>query len=329
MAVVDWALYRDGFRVSVKSHDEAIRLARAEGGFVWIGLYEPKEGELAGIAEEFALHPLAVEDAVHAHQRPKLDIYRDSLFAVFKTVRYVPHAAVTETNEIVETGEVMVFLGDCFVVTVRHGEHGALKPVRDRLQADPDMLSRGPSAVLYAIADDVVDTYLQVAGSIEKDIEEIEELAFADQRGRDAGRVYQVKRELMELRRAVYPLAQPLRVLTGTELDVVDPKVRAYFRDVEDHLTRVHETVAGYDELLTSLLQANLAQLSIAQNEDMRRITAWAAIIAVPTAIAGIYGMNFEFMPELMWRFGYPAVLLLIVVVCVVLYRGFRRNGWL
>jgi magnesium transporter len=329
MAVVDWALYRDGFRVSVKSHDEAIRLARAEGGFVWIGLYEPKEGELAGIAEDFALHPLAVEDAVHAHQRPKLDTYHDSLFAVFKTVRYVPHAAVSETNEIVETGEVMVFLGDSFVVTVRHGEHGALKPVRDRLQADPEMLSRGPSAVLYVIADNVVDTYLQVADSIEKDIEEIEELAFAGQRGRDAGRVYQVKRELMELRRAVYPLAQPLRVLTGTELDVIDPKVRAYFRDVEDHLTRVHETVAGYDELLASLLQANLAQLSIAQNEDMRRITAWAAIIAVPTAIAGIYGMNFEFMPELMWRFGYPAVLLLIVVLCVVLYRGFRRNGWL
>ena len=329
MAIVDWALYRDGYRNSVSSHDEAIRLARANGGFVWIGLYEPQEGELAGIAEEFALHPLAVEDAVHAHQRPKLDSYRDSLFAVFKTVRYVPHAAVTETNEIVETGEVMVFLGDCFVVTVRHGEHGALKPVRERLQADPDMLSRGPSAVLYAIADDVVDTYLQVADSIEKDIEEIEELAFADQRGRDAGRVYQVKRELMQLRRAVYPLAQPLRVLTGTELGVVDPKVRAYLRDVEDHLTRVHETVAGYDELLGSLLQANLAQLSIAQNEDMRKITAWAAIIAVPTAIAGIYGMNFDYMPELSWRFGYPAVLLVIAIVCVVLYRGFKRNGWL
>ena len=329
MAVVDWALYRDGFRDSVSSHDEAIQRARADGGFVWIGLYEPNEGELAGIAAEFALHPLAVEDAVHAHQRPKLDIYGDSLFAVFKTVSYIPHEAVTETNEIVETGEVMVFLGDCFVVTVRHGEHGALKPVRERLQADPDMLSRGPSAVLYAIADNVVDTYVQVADSIEKDIEEIEELAFADQRGRNAGRVYQVKRELMELRRAVYPLAQPLRVLTGTDLGVVDPKVQAYFRDVEDHLTRVHETIAGFDDLLASLLQANLAQLSIAQNEDMRKITAWAAIIAVPTAIAGIYGMNFDYMPELGSRFGYPAVLLVIALVCVLLYRGFRRNGWL
>ena len=329
MGIVDWALYRDGMREPVADHHEAIELARANGGFVWIGLYEPDASELTGIAEEFSLHPLAVEDAVHAHQRPKLDIYGDSLFVVLKTVRYMPHAAVTETSEIVETGEIMVFLGDCFVVTVRHGEHGALKPVRDRLQNDPDMLSRGPSAVLYAIADHVVDTYLAVADSIETDIDQIEDHAFAEWRGRDSGVVYQVKRELLQLRRAVNPLAQPLRLLVGSQLDVIDPKVRAYFRDVEDHLTRVQETVAGYDELLTSLLQANLAQLSIAQNEDMRKITAWAAIIAVPTAIAGIYGMNFTFMPELSWRLGYPLVLVVIAIVCVLLYRGFKRNGWL
>jgi magnesium transporter len=329
MGIVDWALYRDGARETVTSHHEAIDLARANGGFVWIGLYEPDVSELADIAEEFSLHPLAVEDAVHAHQRPKLDIYGDSLFVVLKTVRYVPHEAVTETSEIVETGEIMVFLGDCFVVTVRHGEHGALKPVRERLQNDPDMLSRGPSAVLYALADQVVDTYLAVADNLDADIDQIEEHAFSDRRGRDPGLIYQVKRELLQLRRAVNPLALPLRLLVGTQLDVVDPKVRAYFRDVEDHLTRVQETIASYDELLTSLLQANLAQLSIAQNEDMRKITAWAAIIAVPTAIAGIYGMNFDYMPELGSRFGYPAVLLLIAVVCVVLYRGFKRNGWL
>jgi magnesium transporter len=329
MAIVDWALYRDGMRETVTSHHEAIDLARSDGGFVWIGLYEPDAGELADIADEFSLHPLAVEDAVHAHQRPKLELYGNSLFAVLKTVRYIPHEAVTETSEIVETGEIMVFLGDCFVVTVRHGEHGELKTVRDRLQDDPDMLSRGPSAVLYGIADHVVDTYLAVADSIETDITQIEEHAFAEWRGRDSGIVYQVKRELLELRRAVNPLAQPLRVLVGTPLRVVDPKVRAYFRDVEDHLTRVQETVTGYEELLTSLLMANLAQLSIAQNEDMRKITAWAAIIAVPTAIAGIYGMNFDYMPELGSRWGYPAVLLLIVVVCVVLFRGFKRNGWL
>jgi magnesium transporter len=329
MAIVDWALYRDGMREPAASHYEAIELARTDGGFVWIGLHEPDASELADIAEEFSLHPLAVEDAVHAHQRPKLDLYGDSLLAVLKTVRYVPHDAVTETSEIVETGEIMVFVGDCFVVTVRHGEHGALKPVRTRVQDDPDMLSRGPSAVLYAIADQVVDTYLDVADRLDADIDQIEEHAFSDRRGRDPGLIYQVKRELLQLRRAVNPLAQPLRVLVGTQLPVVDPKVRAYFRDVEDHLTRVQETISGYDELLTSLLQANLAQLSIAQNEDMRKITAWAAIIAVPTAIAGIYGMNFKHMPELNSRFGYPLVLTLIAVVCVVLYRGFKRNGWL
>ena len=329
MAIVDWALYRDGMRERIANHHEAIDLARSDGGFVWIGLHEPDASELADIAQEFSLHPLAVEDAVHAHQRPKLELYGDTLFAVLKTVRYIPHDTVTETSEIVETGEIMVFLGDCFVVTVRHGEHGELKPVRTRLQDDPDMLSRGPSAVLYAIADHVVDTYLAVADSIETDIDQIEDYAFSERRGRHSGHVYQVKRELLQLRRAVNPLAQPLRALVGTELDVIDPKVRAYFRDVEDHLTRVHEMVAGYDELLTSLLQANLAQLSIAQNEDMRKITAWAAIIAVPTAVAGIYGMNFDYMPELGSRFGYPAVLLLITAVCIVLSRGFKRNGWL
>jgi magnesium transporter len=329
MTVVDWALYRDGSRADVATYTEAVQSARRDGGFVWIGLHEPDAKLLDRIAGEFALHPLAVEDAVHAHQRPKLERFDGTLFAVFKTVRYIPHQAVTETNEIVETGEVMVFVGDCFVVTVRHGEHGGLTRVRERLESDPDMLSRGPSAVLYAVADQIVDTYLDVAAALENDIDEIEELAFSNSRGREVGHVYQVKRELMELRRAVLPLAQPLRLLAGNEGPIVDLKVGEYFRDVEDHLTRVHETVTSYDELLTSLLQASLAQVSVAQNADMRRITSWAAIIAVPTAVTGIYGMNFEHMPELHWTFGYPLVLTLIFTACVLLYRGFRRNGWL
>ncbi len=329
MAVVDWALYRAGTRETAATYAEAVESARREGGFVWLGLHEPDEEQLGRVAEEFSLHPLAVEDAVHAHQRPKLDRYDDTIFAVFKTVRYVPHEAVTETNEIVETGEVMVFVGAWFVVTVRHGEHGGLTRVRERLEADPDMLSHGPSAVLYAVADKIVDSYLEVADQLESDINDIEELTFPDVQGRNVGHVYQVKRELLELRRAVNPLAQPLRMLAGNQVEIVDPKVRDYFRDVEDHLTRVHETIAGYDELLTSMLLASLAQVSVAQNEDMRRITSWAAIIAVPTAVAGIYGMNFDYMPELSWRYGYPLVLALIVIACVLLYRGFRRNGWL
>jgi magnesium transporter len=329
MTIVDWALYRDGSRADVATYAEAIQSARRDGGFVWIGLHEPDAKLLNKIADEFALHPLAVEDAVEAHQRPKLELYGNTLFAVFKTVRYVPHEDITETNEIVETGEVMVFVGDCFVVTVRHGEHGGLTQVRERLEGDPDLLSRGPSAVLYVVADQIVDRYLDVTDQLDNDVDQIEELTFANRRGREVGNVYQVKREIMELRRAVNPLAQPVRTLADNQPEIIDPKISVFFRDVDDHLTRVHEMVTGYDELLTSMLQASLAQLSLAQNEDMRRITSWAAIIAVPTAVTGIYGMNFDHMPELHWTFGYPLVLGLIATACVMLYRGFRRNGWL
>ncbi|HSK26173.1 MAG TPA: magnesium/cobalt transporter CorA, partial [Jiangellales bacterium] len=318
-AVVDWALYVAGKRQPVPTYQEAVRRARRGDGFVWIGLHEPDEQELAGIAEDFDLHPLAVEDAIHAHQRPKLERYDDMHFTVFKTVRYVPHESVTEASQIVETGEVMVFLGAEFVVTVRHGEHGSLHAVRERLESQPALLALGPSSVLYAVADAVVDTYLDVAAQLEDDIDDIEERAFSRERDRDdIGRTYQVKRELLELRRSVTPLAAPLRHLAEQPVAEVDEEIREYFRDVEDHLTRAREMIASYDELLTSIIQASLAQLSMAENEDMRKITAWAAIIAVPTAIAGIYGMNFRHMPELDERWGYPAVLGVIAVICLV-----------
>jgi magnesium transporter len=329
-AVVDWALYVGGERRPCASYAEAVRLAREDRGFVWIGLHEPTDRELAGVAVEFGLHPLAVEDAVHAHQRPKLEQYDDMSFMVFKTVRYVPHESVTEASQIVESGEVMVFLGADFVVTVRHGEHGGLHGVRERLEAQPSLLAHGPSAVLYAVADAIVDTYLDVAAQLEDDIDAIEARAFSGDRDRgDIGRIYQVKRELLELRRSVTPLAGPLRQLSAQPLVEGDDEIREYFRDVEDHLTRAHEMIAAYDELLTSILQASLAQLSMSENEDMRKITAWAAIIAVPTAITGVYGMNFRYMPWLDERWGYPALLGLIVVICVVLYRQFKRIGWL
>ena len=328
-AVVDWALYVDGRRQQVSDYAEAVERSRAGEGFVWIGMHEPRETQLAGIAEDFGLHPLAVEDAVVAHQRPKVDRYEDQLFAVFKTVTYVPHDALDETSQIVNTGEVMVFLGATFVVTVRHGSHGGLRQVRTQLEADEDLLRRGPSAVLHAIADTIVDNYVDVTDRIEIDIDQIEELVFSARRSREVERVYFVKRELVELRRAVSPLAAPLGDLAQRPLALVDDTIREYFRDVEDHLTRVREQIAGYDELLTSILQASLAQLSVTENEDMRKITAWAAIIAVPTAIAGIYGMNFTHMPELEWVFGYPLVLLIIASVCTFLYTRFKRTGWL
>jgi magnesium transporter len=329
--IVDWAYYRDGVRqTEPSSYLGAVERARSGEGFVWIGLHEPSDDELDHIAADFGLHPLAIEDAIHAHQRPKLEHYEESLFVVLKTVAYVEHDEVTATSEIITTGEVMVFLGENFAVTVRHGDHSGLAAVRRRLeQTGASQLARGPSAVLWAVADTVVDNYLVVAVAVQDDIDEVEASVFSATRTLDTGRIYQLKREVLELRRAIAPLAPPMRRLAEQQLRLVDPSIRQYFRDVEDHLTRAVDQVVGFDELLSSILQANFSQLTVAQNEDLRRISAWVAIIAVPTMIAGIYGMNFVYMPELQWRFGYPLVVVVIVVACALLYRGFRRNGWL
>ncbi len=343
-AVVDCAVYQDGKRhgESCSPREAARRVKAAKQHdsappFSWIGLYEPTEAEFEGIAKRFGLHPLAVEDAVHAHQRPKVERYDDVLFAVFKTIRYVEHDQLTPTSEVVETGELMVFSGQDFVITVRHGGHSSLQDLRRRMEQDVDgtdgtaLLAKGPSAVLHAIADHVVDNYLEVANRLQSDVDEIEFDVFANKggKGTDVGRVYQLKREVLEFKRAVTPLLRPMQQLSEPLQRLVDPDIQKYFRDVADHLARVTEQVHGFDELLNSLLQANLAQVSVAQNEDMRKITAWAAIFAVPTMITGVYGMNFDYMPELHHKYGYPMVLLSVAAICVGMYRGFRRNGWL
>jgi magnesium transporter len=327
--VVDCAVYVDGHRQAPVHPHEALREAAVHGGFVWLGLYAPTEAELGTIAEHYGLHPLAVEDAVYAHQRPKLERYDDGLFMVFTTARYVEHDELTATSEVVETGEVMVFLGSNYVITVRHGEHGGLTELRRSLESQPDLLCLGPSSVLYAVADHVVDAFVDVAAAVEEDVDELEASVFSPERTDDIGRLYQLKRELLSLRRAVSPLEVPLQKLAERQMDPIPDAMRSYFRDVEDHAIRVRDQVAALDELLTSILQASLARTSQADNEDMRKISAWAGIIAVPTAIAGIYGMNFEHMPELHWRYGYPLVLLVIIGTCLLLHRGFKRNGWL
>ncbi|EGX60782.1 metal-ion transporter [Streptomyces zinciresistens K42] len=331
-SVVNCVTYRGGVRV-LESGDlvEAVQKVRKRGaGFVWLGLHEPTDEEFAGIAELFDLHPLAVEDAIEAHQRPKLERYDETLFAVFKSVCYVEHEKLTATSEVVNTGEIMVFVGHDFVITVRHGRHGSLGPLREELEADPEQLKKGPAAVLHAIADHVVDDYLSVIDSVQEDIDEVETDVFAEDGARtDPGRIYQLKRELLELKRAVVPLSRPLEELAAVPIRVVDAEIQAYFRDVSDHLLRATEQIAAFDELLNSILQAHLAQVTVAQNADMRKITAWAAIIAVPTMVCGVYGMNFEYMPELRWSFGYPLVIGVIAVACTALHRGFRRNGWL
>jgi magnesium transporter len=327
--VVDCAVYVDGRREPHVSREDSLAVAIERSGFVWLGLYEPTQAELDAVADRYGLHPLAVEDAVEAHQRPKLENYDDALFMVLKTGRYIEHEQLTATSEVVDTGEVMVFLGRHYVITVRHGDHSSLSELRHRLEDQRELLCLGPSAVLYAIADMVVDHFTDVAGAVEDDVEELEASVFSPERTDDTPRIYQLKRELMQLRRAVAPLEIPLQRLAERQLDVVPDAMRSYFRDVLDHALRVRDQVAGLDELLSSILQASLARTSMSDNEDMRKISAWAGIIAVPTAIAGIYGMNFRDMPELGWHLGYPLVLALMAAVCLLLYRGFKRNGWL
>ncbi|MFI6565523.1 magnesium and cobalt transport protein CorA [Streptomyces sp. NPDC050534] len=331
-SVVNCVTYRDGVREPAGSDlvDAVERVRKHGDGFVWLGLHEPTDQEFAGIAELFDLHPLAVEDAVEAHQRPKLERYGETLFAVFKTVCYVEHEELTATSEVVNTGEIMVFTGEDFVITVRHGMHGSLGPLREELESDREQLSKGPAAVLHAIADHVVDDYLHVTDAVQADIDQVEMDVFAENGARaDPGRIYQLKRELLELKRAVVPLGRPVEELATRPIRVVSPEIQTYFRDVFDHLMRAKDQIAAFDELLNSILQAHLAQVTVAQNEDMRKITAWAAVIAVPTMVCGVYGMNFDHMPELHWTFGYPLVLAVISIACLALYRGFRRNGWL
>ncbi|MFC4949464.1 magnesium/cobalt transporter CorA [Pseudonocardia sp. GCM10023141] len=329
--IVDCAVYVDGLRLPGRwTHDRALaEVRRRDNAFVWIGLHEPDEEQITGIADIFGLHELAVEDAVHAHQRPKLERYDDMLFMVLKTVCYIGKTAPKAENEIVETGEIMAFVGTDFVITVRHGDHSSLRDVRAKLEADPEQLALGPAAVLHAIADHVVDSYLAVTEAIEDDIDEIEQLVFSPRSEMDSEQIYVMKREVLELRRAVVPLGAPVRKLTEGYSSLVPHEVRSYFRDVDDHLVTVTERIAGFNELLTTLVDAVLAKITMRQNNDMRKITAYAGLISIPTMIAGIYGMNFEFMPELHWSFGYPMVWIVIVLICGGVFRKLRKSRWL
>ena len=333
--LIDCGVYVEGHRLSGKytyaaalSRVREIELAEHEA-FVWIGLHEPDESQMQDVAEVFGLHPLAVEDAVVAHQRPKLERYDETLFLVLKTVNYVAHESVVLAREIVETGEVMVFVGKDFVITVRHGEHGGLSEVRKRMDADPDQLRLGPYAVMHAIADYVVDHYVEVTRLMECDIDAIEEVAFSPGRRLDVEPIYMLKREVVELRRCVNPLSAAFQRMQTENRDLISKEVRRYLRDVGDHQTAAADQINSYDDMLNSLVQAALARVGMQQNSDMRKISAWAGIVAVPTMIAGIYGMNFEFMPELKWHWSYPIVISLMVLICLSLYRNFRNNNWL
>ncbi|MCX4684676.1 magnesium and cobalt transport protein CorA [Kitasatospora purpeofusca] len=326
--IVHCAIYRDGRPVATPAGPTgSLAAARkaGRGGFVWIGLFEPTVEELDEVSEEFGLHPLAVEDAVGAHQRPKVEAYQDSLFVALKTLGYHPG------GHAVTSGEVMLFVGEDFVMTVRHGADSPLGDLRAELEEHPEVLKYGPSAVLHSVCDAVVDGYVDVVVGLQADLDELEADVFAPGRvGRDiASRIYGYKRQLVTVRRATGPLVEPMMRLDRDGVPYVRAEAQPYLRDVSDHLARANDQVEGMDRLLSDILAANLAQVSVQQNNDMRKISAWAALAAVPTMIAGVYGMNFEHMPELHQPWGYPAAVSLMVVVCVLLHRVFKRHDWL
>jgi magnesium transporter len=324
--IVDCAVYEDGRRKAgdLPLHDasEASRSADP-GSFVWIGLRDPSTDEFDSVAREFYLHELAVEDAVNAHQRPKIEEYGDTLFIVLKTAQY------HDDTETVEIGEINLFVGQGFLISVRHGGPSPLADVRKQIESRPDLLKCGPGSVMHAIIDRVVDDYEPVLAGIEDDIEETEETVFSPTRDAPTERIYKLKREVLSMHKATAPLIEPLQALARGEVPHVHEEIQDYFRDIYDHVARANDAVEGMREMLNGILDANTAQVSVRQNEDMRKISAWVAIAAVPTALAGIYGMNFEHMPELGWTFGYPAVLLVMLAVCLFLYRAFKRAGWL
>ena len=328
----DCGVYTGGRRMAGRVPlREAGETAKVTDGFVWVGLQQPTADDIAEVADEFGLPALAVEDAVKAHQRPKLEVYGDVVFVVLKPVDYIDH------DEVVTVSEIAMFVGTHFVVTVRHGDNDVLRQVRHELDTRAvDGLDFGPAAVLYRAADLIVDGYEAALQDINVDVNEIESLVFGSGDDDHAERIYKLKQEVGEFRRAVLPLARPLERLAHSAVPHIPESAAAYFRDVHDHLLRASDEVEGIDRQLTDVLQANTARVTtgqsrvaLRQNEDTRKISAWAAIALVPTAIAGIYGINFDNMPELRWQYSYFIVLGVIVTVCSGLYRLFRKRGWL
>ncbi len=323
--VVNCAAYAEGRRVAdVALADISEVLKQDDERFIWIGLHAPDEVLLRRVQTEFGLHDLAIEDALRAHQRPKLERYDDSLFVVLRTVRMEPGAGR------VEMGETHIFVGPRYVVSVRHGSSLSYAAVRARCEANPALLAQGPGFVLYALMDFIVDQYFPVVEALEDELDVLEDVIFGETFDRQTtSRIYGLKRELLEVKKAVSPLIDICNRLIRSDLELIPEDTRPYFRDVYDHVVRINEMIDTLRELLTTALEANLSLISVSQNEVVRRLTGWGAIVAVPTLIASIYGMNFRFMPELGWAWGYPLIMGLMVGACGFLYYRFKRTGWL
>jgi magnesium transporter len=320
--VVNCAVYAGGQRITdveVKGISTEIKQANR---FVWIGLHEPSEELLRQVQQEFGLHDLAIEDAHCAHQRPKLERYGDALFVVLRTVQM--------QEKHIRFGETHIFVGPRYVVSVRHGSSLSYTVVRARCEATPQLLCKGPGFVLYALMDFIVDQYFPIVEALEDELEALEERIFGEAVTRaTTTQIYQLKRSLLEVKRAISPLIDVCNRLVRFDLELIPEDARPYFRDVYDHVIRLNEMVDITRELLAGALEANLSLISVAQNEVMKKLGGWVAIIAVPTMVAGIYGMNFDFMPELKSPMGYPLTLAGMLVICGALYSYFKRSGWL
>ena len=322
--VVSCAAYADGRRVAEVAIPDISEVLAQPDRFVWIGLHEPDEALLREVQQEFGLHDLAVEDAHRAHQRPKLERYGDSLFVALRTAQMDP------ATRRADFGETHIFVGPRYVVSVRHGASVSYAEVRGRCEATPQQLRKGPGYVLYALMDFIVDQYFPIVEALEEDLDALEEEIFGRTLDRETtARIYRLKRDLLEVKRAVSPLVDVCNRLTRFEDDLIPEDTRLYFRDIYDHAIRINEMVDTARELLTTAFEANLSLISVGQNESMKKLAAWAAIIAVPTLIAGVYGMNFQHMPELGWMLGYPAAMAAMLGTCVGLYVHFKRSGWL
>ena len=322
--VIDCAAYAGGRRVADVAIDQIQGALARPDQFIWLGLYEPDEALLRHVQRQFGLHDLAIEDAFNAHQRPKIELYEDSLFVVLRTAHSVA------SSHKLEFGETHAFVGRNFIVTVRHGSLRSHVHVRQRCELTPHLLTKGPGYVLYSLMDFVVDQYLPIVQRLEEDVQELEEAVLGDPTSSDAtANTYRLRRDALSLRRAVSPLIEVCNRLMRFDLPHIPEDTRPYFRDVYDHVVRLNEAIDAQRELLTTALEAHLSLMSVAQNEHMKRITAWAAMIAVPTMIAGIYGMNFAVMPELQWEYGYYLALAAMALASVGLFVGFRRSGWL
>jgi magnesium transporter len=321
--IVNCAAYSAGRRTVDVDLDTIHEVLKDPSQFVWIGLYEPSEEILERVQNEFGLHDLAVEDAHRAHQRPKIEIYGESIFIVLRTAQMAPECRI-------KFGETHFFVGSNFIVVVRHGSSVPYTDVRARCETMPDLMSNGHGFVLYAIMDFIVDMYFPVVEELEEALEAIEDKVFKENPSRETTeQIYQLKKHLLEVKRAVSPLIDICNRLMRFDIKYVSPETQPYFRDIYDHALRINEMVDNTRELLNTALDANFALISISQNDTSRKFAGWAAIIAVPTMVAGFYGMNFKFMPELEWPYGYPIIVACTFCICLVLYYLFRRSGWL